>query len=172
MNRNQLEHLIRAAGAVCGESELIILGSQALLGSVSNPPDPCVQSMEMDTYPRHAPEKAVVIDGTIGELSPFHESFHYYAHGVGPETAILPRDWESRLIPVNNDNTKGVTGWCLHPVDLVISKLLAGREKDVEFVRAVFDAGIVDPKSVEQRIPDLPSNRASQVRDALQSALR
>ncbi len=34
--------------------------------------------------------KADLIDGSIGELSPFHETFGYYAHGLGPETAALP----------------------------------------------------------------------------------
>jgi len=45
-----------------------------------------------------APEKADIIDGCIGELSPFHETFGYYAHGIGPETAVLPAKWKTRLV--------------------------------------------------------------------------
>jgi len=32
MRRSELEHLIRAAGRIAGERELVIIGSQAVLG--------------------------------------------------------------------------------------------------------------------------------------------
>jgi hypothetical protein len=41
-------------------------------------------------------EKADKLDGAIGELSPFHEQFGYYAQGVSVHTAVLPEDWHSR----------------------------------------------------------------------------
>jgi hypothetical protein len=40
----------------------------------------------------------------------FHETFGYYAHGVGEETAILPASWRERLVPLRNENTRGATG--------------------------------------------------------------
>ena len=58
------------------------------------------------------PERAILIDGAIGEGSYFHEQFGYYAQGVGPETAVLPEGWESRLVGVGNERTSGSTGWC------------------------------------------------------------
>jgi hypothetical protein len=88
----------------------------------------------MDTYPLSDPDRADLIDGTIGELSPFHEQFGYYAHGVGPETAILPENWRNRWVPVCNENTHGVTGYCLSPEDLAISKLAARRDRGIHFV--------------------------------------
>lgn len=91
----------------------------------------------------HEPEKADLIDGSIGELSPFHETFGYYAHGVGPDTAVLPMAWKSRLIKVANENTGGVTGWCLSPGDLAVSKLVAGRAKDLHFVRTMLSADLI-----------------------------
>lgn len=48
--------------------------------------------MEADVYPRNKPELADLIDGSIGEGSPFHTSFGYYAQGVGADTAVLPAD--------------------------------------------------------------------------------
>ncbi len=40
MNRRQLEHLIRAAGAIAEDDELVIIGSQSILGSRPDaPPD-------------------------------------------------------------------------------------------------------------------------------------
>jgi hypothetical protein len=135
MTRNELEHIIRAAGAIAGTDELVIIGSQAILGSFVDPPRELLISMEVDLYPIPEIEKADLIDGSIGEESPFHDTFGYYAHGVGPETAVLPRNWRDRLVVISNANTRGVKGYCLHPIDIAISKLAAGRERDLEYVR-------------------------------------
>jgi hypothetical protein len=53
-------------------------------------------SNEADMYPRNRPELADLIEGSIGELSKFDEMYGYYAQGVSPKTAILPRGWEDR----------------------------------------------------------------------------
>jgi hypothetical protein len=83
--------------------------------------------------PFHAQDRADLIDGSIGEGSAFHESFGYYAQGVGPRTATLPTGWQRRLVRVKNTNTRGVTGLCLEVNDLAIYKYVAGRKKDLEF---------------------------------------
>ena len=82
MNRAALEHVLRAASAIANERQLIVIGSQAVLGQFPNAPDALLVSMEVDVYPRDAPEKSDLIDGAIGELSAFHQTFGYYAHGV------------------------------------------------------------------------------------------
>ncbi|MBE7504139.1 MAG: hypothetical protein HS113_28405 [Verrucomicrobiales bacterium] len=89
MKRADLEHTIRAAGNIADAPRLVIIGSQAILGSFPDAPTELTASAEADTYPFDAPEKADLIDGSIGEKSPFHETFGYYAHGVGPDTAML-----------------------------------------------------------------------------------
>ncbi len=137
MTRSQLEHLLRAAGAIAGTQDLVVIGSQAILAWAEHLPASLLVSLEADLYPRDQPQLAQLIDGSIGELSPFHETFGYYAHGVGPETARLAPGWEDRLVPLSNSNTNGVTGWCLHPVDIAISKLAAGRPKDLDYVKAL-----------------------------------
>ena len=135
MRRSHLEHIIRASGQIAGDDEFIIIGSQAILGQFPDAPDALLRSMETDIYPRNEPAKAIAIDGAIGEGSQFHATHGYYAQGVGPETAILPRGWNERLIPIQNENTAGVTGLCLEVHDLTIAKLVAGREKDFAFAR-------------------------------------
>ena len=42
--------------------------------------------------------KADQVDGAIGELSAFHETFGYYAQGVSVSTAVLPEGWRNRVI--------------------------------------------------------------------------
>jgi hypothetical protein len=111
--------------------------------------------MEADVYPIDAPDNANLIDGCIGELSPFHETFGYYAHGIGPETAMLPVGWKSRLVPIANENTGGVTGLCLSPVDLAISKLCAGREKDLDFVNGMLRSKLTTKIAIESVCTEL-----------------
>jgi hypothetical protein len=143
MNRSELEHVIRASSSITDEREFIVIGSQAILGSFPDAPKVLRQSIEVDIYPKKRPELSELIDGSIGELSAFHQEFGYYAHGIGPDTAVLPKDWESRLIPVKNKNTRNAVGFCLSPVDLAYSKLAAGREKDMEYLARLFRYGYV-----------------------------
>lgn len=139
MRRDQFEHILRAAGAITNEKTFVVIGSQSLLASYAELSPPLDQSMELDLYPANNPAAATLIDGSIGELSPFDETFGCYAHGVAAETAVLPADWEKRAIVVENENTGGARGLCISPADLAISKLAAGREKDISFVRVMLD---------------------------------
>ena len=123
MKRRDLEHIIRASGTIAEVEKIIVIGSQSILGKYPNASGILALSMEADVYPPEKPEMADVIDGCIGELSPFHERFGYYAQGVGPETAILPQHWDQRLVEIFNPNTNGIHGLCLSPEDLCVSKL-------------------------------------------------
>ena len=78
--------------------------------------------MEADMYPRGKPELADRVDGAIGEGSRFHEQYGYYAQGVAPDTATLPRGWQRRLIRIENSHTEGYAGLCLEVHDLAIFK--------------------------------------------------
>ena len=156
MQRSQLEHLIRAAAAITNEYEIMIVGSQSILGAVPNAPPFLLLSMEADFYPLRRPELADLIDGAMGEMSPFEERFGYYAQGVGPTTAILPTGWESRLIKIQNQNTDLKIGYCLEPHDLAVSKLAAGREKDWPFVAVMIEHRIVSVPILEERVQDAP----------------
>jgi len=167
MNRFQLEHIIRAAGDIAGDDEIVILGSTAILSQFPDVPEQIIHSVEADIFPKNKLEMATVIDGCIGELSPFHQTYGYYAHGVGPETAgNLPSGWENRLIPINNDNTRGITGWGVEIHDLVIGKFVSGREKDFEFNKAVLGLGLVSMEVLQERIENLevPEAKKDQIR--------
>lgn len=155
MNRQQLEHLIRAASTIADTLDIVIVGSQAILGQHPDAPPSLLRSMEADVYPLHAPELAELIDGSIGEGSPFHTTFGYYAQGVGPETATLPPGWSKRLVPISNEATRGATGWCLDTHDLVVSKLVAGRPKDLEFAAEARRAGLLDLDELRRRSSQL-----------------
>jgi Nucleotidyltransferase of unknown function (DUF6036) len=156
MNRAELEHIIRAAGGITGQSDLVVVGSQALLAQFPNAPAALLASMEADIYPRHRPDLSIQIDGAIGERSLFHQTFGYYAHGVDESTATLPPGWQERLVPIHNENTGGATGWCLEVHDLAASKLAAGRQKDLEFVRLLVSEKMVSAETLARRVEALP----------------
>ena len=110
MNRAQFEHAIRAAAAVVGEREVIVIGSQAIHAWIEQEiPEAAMRSVEADIPLREdvAGSKADLIDGSIGEASLFHETFGFYAHGVSVTTAILPRGWEQRLVRLVTPATLG-----------------------------------------------------------------
>jgi hypothetical protein len=160
MNRADFEHVIRAAADATGELELVAIGSQAILGQFANAPAPLLRSQEVDLYPRKRPELADDIDGALGDGSRFHEAFGYFAHGVGPETPVAPSGWEDRLIPVEVPLRPGkpghATAWCLEVHDLVLSKLVAGRDKDLEFAELAIRFRLVRPDELRRRTNALP----------------
>jgi hypothetical protein len=152
VQRAELEHIIRASATIAADDEIIVVGSQAILGQFPNAPTDLLVSVEADVYPKNHPERWELIDGSIGELSPFHETFGYYAQGVEPGTAVLPDGWEQRLIVISNAQTRGAQGLCLEVHDLAISKLVAWREKDSAFLRSLVRHELLDRSTLEQRL--------------------
>lgn len=153
--------MIAAAANVTGESEFIVIGSQAILGTNENPPEAMLQSIEADLYPLNDPGAADLIDGALGDGSQFHLAFGYYAHGVGPQTAKAPCGWQERLVkreisPRTGSDRGVVVAWCLEVHDLVLSKCVAGRVRDWDYAKEAVHAGIVDQHILLGRVADLP----------------
>lgn len=132
MNKEEFDHCIRAAADVSGESQLLVIGSQAAHGSVRGelPPE-AMRSIEVDIAVFDDPErvKSDLIDGSIGEASMFHESFGVYVDGVSETTATLPNGWRGRLVRYETPATNDVVVWCLDLPDLWIAKAVAGWPK-------------------------------------------
>jgi uncharacterized nucleotidyltransferase DUF6036 len=164
MRREHFNHLIAAAAQISGEREIVVIGSQAILGAVDDPPESMLLSMEADIYPRNNPAKAEEIDASLGDGSPFQGTHGYYAHGVGPETAKAPKGWADRLvrveIPPRVRQEAGTVALCMEPCDLVLAKCAAGRERDWDFARDAIEANIVELDELRSRIDDLPINQA------------
>jgi hypothetical protein len=174
VNRSQLEHIIRASGEIAEVQDVIILGSQSILGQFPGIDQPLsksnitestlrrasqkilLRSIEADVMIPDHEEKADLIDGVIGELSLFHNTNGYYAQGVDSTTAVLPEGWEKRLILVCNENTNHVRGHCLEIHDLMIAKLYAGRQKDVDFFHAAIHLQLITKSILLERLDKTP----------------
>jgi hypothetical protein len=152
VTRSELEHVIRAAGAIADDPEIVVIGSQSILGQFPDAPVALLASMEADLFPLHHPDRADLIDGAIGEGSSFHQLYGYYAQGVSERTATLPAGWRDRLVRVANPNTRGVAGLCLEVHDLALSKYVAGRDKDREFTRELARHRMTSPGVLRARL--------------------
>ena len=156
MTRTQLEHLVRASASVTGERDLVVIGSQAILGEHPDAPKELLLSNEADMYPMHDTRKSILIDGALGLDSPFHDMFGYYADGVDQNTSILPTGWESRLVGIRSEGAEGATAWCLETHDLAIAKYVAGREKDRRFTRYLAEHGLTEQTKLRERLGETP----------------
>ena len=155
MKRADLLRIIRAAAAMLDEDTVVIIGSQSILASFHEymRPDDATMSAEADIVPFDDDDevKADKVDGVLGEGSYFSEKYGVYADGVSPWTASLPGGWNERLIRIQ-DPESGAVALCLHPEDLCVAKAFAGRAKDIRFLTAVFQAGLVDPEAVARKL--------------------
>jgi uncharacterized nucleotidyltransferase DUF6036 len=174
MRRIDFEHLLRAAADVV-DDELVVIGSQAVLGQVPDPPESLMRSVELDVYPRNHRERADQIDAALGDGSPFHEAYDYYAHAVGSETPVAPAGWEGRLIRVDvaaiGARAEPVVAWCMEIHDLVIAKLAAGRPHDLEFTDEAIRSGLVEVEQLRLGVELLPANDRERTRDRLIAAI-
>lgn len=142
MKKQQLDHVLRAAGRITGEKRFVIIGSQSLHGKYPDLPDDIVRSAEVDLVALDSPDTTEWLNA-IGVHSPFHEEFGYYADPVDEATATLPKGWKGRLVNLPPGDTEGVRGLCLEPHDLAIAKYVARREKDLAFTAELARRGIV-----------------------------
>ncbi len=55
-----------------------------------------------------------------------------------------------------NENTYGISGLCLEIHDLIISKLYAGRKKDIEFFNAAANLGMLSRETLIERLNMTP----------------
>lgn len=93
MTREQLAHLLRLAASVADDEEVIVVDSQAILGSYEDnklrePAHPLDRSGRL-LHQRPGPHEENQTHGAPGEDSASHEMFGYYAQGVDVTTATL-----------------------------------------------------------------------------------
>lgn len=168
MKRAQLAHILRSVSRITGDPNIVVIGSQSILGKFSHSalPDAATVSIEADISFFNDPDeqKADLVDGAIGEASPFHESFGIYGQGVTLATATLPDGWRDRLIPFTYGDVGDSRAMCIDPHDLVLSKLVANREKDIVFARALITNRLVDSDRLVDLSASLPTPQGVQRR--------
>lgn len=155
MNRTELAHILRAAADIAGDVHILVIGSQAILATypADELPEVVTLSVEADIafFDDAHNTKSDMVDGAIGEDSLFHQTFGYYGQGVSVATATLPEGWEDRLVAFVPADSHPAEGVCLDLVDLVVAKLVAGREKDLTFAASLLASGHVSAAELRER---------------------
>jgi uncharacterized nucleotidyltransferase DUF6036 len=107
MRRDQLEHAIRTACQIIGRPEVIVVGSQAILGTFREDelPARATMSSEVDILPiadsnEETKQLADDIEGVAGEFSQFESMHGFRIDGVDLDTSALPEGWRDRLVKV------------------------------------------------------------------------
>ena len=165
MRRDQLEHAIRTACQIIGRPEVIVVGSQSILGTYREDqlPADATMSVEVDILPVAADNDETarlvdLIEGVAGEFSPCEELHGFSIDGVDLQTSALPVGWRDRLVKVQNANTAPPRGNRSSPAgawtrkSFCVAKLCAPREKDRNFVTALLYAGLVAPTIILLRL--------------------
>ena len=88
-----------------------------------------------------------------GEASGFELEYGYCAQGVTSLTpTFAPQGRRRRALPITVGE---ITGWCMAPHDPVLSKLGAGRGKDLDFARSAAAARLVRRDELVRRLEDV-----------------
>jgi len=175
MRIEQFFHIARAACAVANVDAVTVFGSNAILPwlnekgirdmrqfldlpYISRELDLCVGDGTDDTL-------NTLVDGAIGELSQFDETFGVYAH-PNPLTGLFhaPSSWTSRMRRTQEPVSR-ITIIVPHYADLTVSKLVAGRAKDMEFARRarkVFDVSMQQIKDLlHEYLQEVPAYKTA-----------
>ncbi|GAA3664823.1 DUF6036 family nucleotidyltransferase [Microbacterium marinilacus] len=176
MNRQQLAHILRSACRIADDEDVLVIGSQSILGSFDETllPARATASIEADIAFLDDPERAKAdkVEGAIGEMSSFHANNGYYAEGIHIETAILPEGWRDRLVHWDLQSSRPAEPRFLEPHDLAVSKLIAARDKDREFVGALIEAKLVSVPTLIDRTKLIPDEHALRRERSLQHLQR
>lgn len=175
MTRQQLAHLLRSACNIAHDADVLVLGSQSILGSFDEedlPPE-ATASQEADIAFLDDPgsNKADEVEGVIGEMSTFHEENGIYAEGVHIDVATLPEGWKDRLVRWELQSSKPAKPRFLDPHDLAVSKLAAGRPKDLDFVLALIRGGFLDAALIRERTSRLPAETDPRIGERIEAWL-
>lgn len=167
MKRAQLAHLLRSACRIADDPDVLVMGSQAILGTYDEdelPPE-ATASMEADLAFLDDPDRAKAdeVEAVIGELSSFQTDHGVYAEGIHVETAVLPGGWRTRLTQWDLQSSLPARPWFLDPHDLAMSKLVAAREKDTAFVDALLRHHLLEVRILRERVQQLPAGLAASV---------
>lgn len=176
MRRLQLAHVLRAACDVSKDPEIVVLGSQAILGSYDEDDLPALAtaSVEVDlAWLADGPdrERAEEVNRYIGELSQFDDTNGYYGEGISIETAVLPEGWKSRLTTWDLTSSEPARPKFLDKYDLAVAKLAAHRLKDLAFVRALLEHGLLDTDVLRERAQMLAPSVDPRTRESVAAAV-
>ena len=157
MRFRSLNQLLRVIQSLAEPGQIVIIGSSSLLPAhpdLGETGQPLEASYDADLIITPIDEEmAAILGEAVGQQSLFTKRHGYYADILRPSMKdILPAGWESRLHPVS-----GYTNvFALDVYDLALVKLMVGREKDLNLLRALFSLGLIEPARLRAHYQSCP----------------
>jgi hypothetical protein len=149
LNREQLRTLLLEASQRTSHKEFVIVGSLAILGAVVNPPPQMVVSIDVDVYLKNDPQRTGELVEALGQGSTFEDDHGYYLDPVSPNLPSFPQSWESRLLELDFGDIKA---FFVDPNDVGVSKYVRGDDRDMRWLRAGLNAGLLNFDLMLQRM--------------------
>ncbi len=138
MYRSQLQHVILEIGRRFGLSDFHVVGSAAILAALPNPPEGALTATrDVDVIPPQDDERMADRISFV----------------LGEASKF--------------DLEHGYSAWCMEAHDLVLGKLGAGREKDIDFAKSAAALGLLKHEELLRRLPDVACSdeRRRQIED-------
>ncbi|MDO8377422.1 DUF6036 family nucleotidyltransferase [Phenylobacterium sp.] len=155
-----VNHILRAAGEVTGQTRFVLIGSAAVIAWRRVVPVEMAMTREVDLFAYDVEDVDGVseeLDGSLGQGSNFDNTFGYYCDGVGAETAILPTDWLDRAMEYRTPEAPGITAIVPEPEDIALAKLCAWRPKDISWLVAAARGAIIKLDVMRARLQHMPA---------------
>lgn len=153
MNREQLHRLLVQAKASTQHTDFVIVGSLAILGAIAQPPATMVMSIDVDAFLKNDPGRTHELAQALGQGSVFEDEHGYYLDPVSPDLPSFPQGWQDRLILLDFGD---VRAFFVDPNDVGVSKYVRGEERDLRWLRAGLQHGLLNMDIIERRISTAP----------------
>jgi hypothetical protein len=129
----------------------IIVGSQAIFAITDFPPEIVRKSVECDYLLQTKLAKLrSTLTEKLGIFSNYQQEKGFFADILGLATVVLPTYWETRLVELKTEDGQ-ILAFCVEIHDVAVSKLMAGREKDFEFLQIAFQSDYLEISTFIER---------------------
>ena len=144
MKRTHLLKLLEAVRARVPLETMLIVGSQSA-HALDRGDIPAVEaSLEVDLLLVSGQfQYKALIQGEFGEESPYFRQHGLFVHPIGIGIVSLPSGWEARLQALRDESGRLVAR-AVEIHDTLAAKIMAGREKDFDFLRQLLEWNLCD----------------------------
>lgn len=154
MTLDEIERLLREARQRVGHTDYVIVGSLAVLGVITDPPDSMVMSVDVDLYIKADPGRTGELKFSLGQGSEFEEEWGYYLDPVSPQLPSFPEGWNERLI---RHDFGDVSAHFVSPNDIAVSKYIRGEPRDLRWLKVGLRIGLLDLDVIERMVGSAPA---------------
>ena len=166
MRLGALKHMAEVVLAMSRPQRIIVIGSSSLFASFPEldiDAGPLANTNDADFVVLPFDEMTgQMIHDALSEGRNFHQRHGYYADILRPiGLEDLTPGWEERLVPLPGMED---LVFCLHPKDMAVCKLRAGRPKDVALLADLIRRGLLDVEDLRAHLRLTPMREAVIVR--------